>query len=116
MGAKKETVVDGVWYESIADACRAVHLSTGSVTSLMQKYTITASEAIDMCRHRAKDHEGRYFRSMAAMCRYHGVNVSTFYSRMAEGLPLEMCLSRTKFYMGRGGRYPVLRFLKKSEE
>ena len=113
MGAKKETEVDGVWYESIADACRAVHLSTGSVTSLMRKYSITASEAINMCRHRAKDHEGRYFRSMAAMCRYHGVNKSTFYNRMAEGLPLEMCLSRESF---RGGRYPVLRFLKKSEE
>lgn len=115
MGAKKETVVDSVWYESIADACRAVHLSTGSVTSLARKYDISVSEAIDMCRHRAKDHEGRYFRSMAAMCRYHGVNVSTFYSRMAEGLPLEMCLSRTKFYMGRGGRYPVLRFMRKSK-
>lgn len=113
MGAKKETEVDGVWYESIADACRAVHLSTGSVTSLMRKYSITASEAINMCRHRAKDHEGRYFRSMAQMCRYHGVNVSTFYNRIAEGLPLEMCLSRESF---RGGRYPVLRFLKKSEE
>lgn len=112
MGAKKKTEVDGVWYESIADACRAVHLSTGSVTSLMQKYSITASEAIDMCRHRAKDHEGRYFRSMAQMCRYHGVNVSTFYSRMAEGLPLKMCLSQTKFY---GGRYPLMRFMRKSK-
>jgi len=112
MGAKKETVVDGVFYESIADACRAVHLSTGSVTSLARKYDISVSEAIDMCRHRAKDHEGRYFRSMAAMCRYHGVNVSTFYNRLAEGLPLEMCLSRECF---RGGRYPVLRFMTKSK-
>lgn len=116
MGAKKETVVDGVWYESIADACRAVHLSVSNIKHLQRKYNITAAEAIDMCRHRAKDHEGRYFRSMSAMCRYHGVNVSTFYNRLAEGLPLEMCLSRTKFYMGRGGRYPVLRFMKKSEE
>lgn len=113
MGAKKETVVDGVWYESISDACRALHLSTGSVTSLARKYDISVSEAIDMCRHRAKDHEGRYFRSMAAMCRYHGVNVSTFYNRLAEGLPLEMCLSRTKFYMGRGGRYPLMEFMRK---
>lgn len=96
MGAKKETEVDGVWYESIADACRAVHLSTGSVTSLMRKYNITASEAINICRHRAKDHEGRYFRSMAAMCRYHGVKVSTFYNRIAKGLPLKMCLSRQR--------------------
>lgn len=112
MGAKKETVVDGVWYESISDACRALHLSTGSVTSLARKYDISVSEAIDMCRHRAKDHEGRYFRSMAAMCRYHGVNMSTFYSRLAKGLPLEMCLSRESF---RGGRYPVLRFMTKSK-
>lgn len=115
MGKKKELTIDGVWYESISDACRALHLSTGSVTSLARKYDISVSEAIDMCRHRAKDHEGRYFRSMAAMCRYHGVNVSTFYSRLAEGLPLEMCLSQTKFYMGRGGRYPVLRFMTKSK-
>ena len=112
MGKKKELTIDGVWYESISDACRALHLSTGSVTSLMRKYTITASEAIDMCRHRAKDHEGRYFRSMAQMCRYHGVNVSTFYSRMAEGLPLKMCLSREGF---RGGRYPVYKYLKDGE-
>lgn len=113
MGAKKETVVDGVWYESIADACRAVHLSQSSVNSLARKYDISVSEAIDMCRHRAKDHEGRYFRSMAAMCRYHGVNISTFYSRMADGLPLEMCLSQTKF---NGGRYPLMEFMRKSKE
>lgn len=110
MGAKKKTVVDGIWYESITDACRAVHLNVSSITGIQRKYNITASEAIDMCRHRAKDHEGRYFRSMAAMCRYHGVNKSTFYSRMAEGLPLEMCLSQTKFS---GGRYPLMEFMRK---
>ena len=110
MGAKKKTEVDGVWYESITDACRALHLSTGSVTSLARKYDISVSEAIDMCRKRAKDHEGRYFRSMAAMCRYHGVNKSTFYSRLAEGLPLEMCLSQAKF---NGGRYPLMEFMRK---
>lgn len=112
MGAKKETVVDGVWYESITDACRAVHLNVSSITGIQRKYNITASEAIDMCRKRAKDHEGRYFRSMAAMCRYHGVNKSTFYSRLADGLPLEMCLSQTKF---NGGRYPLMEFMRKSK-
>lgn len=112
MGAKKKTEVDGVWYESITDACMAVHLNVSSIIGLQRKYNITASEAIDMCRKRAKDHEGRYFRSMAQMCRYHGVNKSTFYSRMAEGLPLEMCLSRESF---RGGRYPVYKYLKEGE-
>ena len=112
MGAKKKTVVDGVWYESITDACRTVHLNVSSITGIQRKYNITASEAIDMCRKRAKDHEGRYFRSMAAMCRYHGVKKSTFYSRMADGLPLEMCLSQTKFS---GGRYPLMEFMRKSK-
>lgn len=110
MGAKKKTEVDGVWYESITDACMAVHLNVSSIIGLQRKYNITASEAIDMCRKRAKDHEGRYFKSMAAMCRYHGVNKSTFYSRLAEGLPLEMCLSQTKF---NGGRYPLMEFMRK---
>lgn len=112
MGAKKKTEVDGVWYESIADACKALHLSANTVNTLAWKYHISASDAIEMCIHRAKDHEGRYFRSMAAMCRYHGIKTSTFYSRMAEGLPLEMCLSHKCF---RGGRYPVLRFMRKSK-
>ena len=93
MGAKKKTEVDGVWYESITDACRAVHLNVSSITGIQRKYNITASEAIDMCR-------------------YHGVNKSTFYMRMAKGLPLEMCLSQTKF---NGGRYPVYKYLKEGE-
>lgn len=113
MGKKKELTIDGVWYESISDACRALHLSGSSISGLAKRYHISAPEAIEMCLHRAKDHKGRYFRSMSQMCKYHGVNVSTFFNRMAEGLPLEMCLSRESF---RGGRYPLLRFMKKSEE
>lgn len=112
MGKKKELTIDGVWYESISDACRALHLSSSSISGLAKRYHISVPEAIDMCRKRAKDHEGRYFRSMAAMCRYHGVNKSTFYMRMAEGLPLEMCLSQTKF---NGGRYPLMEFMRKSK-
>ena len=44
MGKKKELTIDGVWYESISDACRALHLSTGSVTSLARKYDISVSD------------------------------------------------------------------------
>lgn len=109
MGKKKELTIDGVWYESISDACRALHLSGSSISGLAKKYHISAPEAIEMCLHRAKDHKGRYFRSMSQMCKYHGVNVSTFYSRLAEGLPLEMCLSRESF---KGNRYPVFKYLK----
>ena len=97
----KEIVVDGVYFSSIVEACKAYRVHYNSVRKYINSHNVTISEAIYHVRSRFKynykDHEGHYFISLPQMAKYHGVPYSTFWKRLQQKLPIEICLSKQKF-------------------
>ena len=97
----KEIVVNGVCYQSIAEACRALRVSYSSVRKHANTHNVIFTEAFNLVKSRSKyrykDHEGRYFVTLPQMAKYHGIPYSTFWNRLQQKLPLEICLSKQKF-------------------
>lgn len=89
----REIVYDGVRYKSIRCLCRVLEVNTCTLyTAKSNKHFESIQEALDFILKKVQDHEGRYFRSVGAMCKYHGVNYDTFMARKSRNMSLEECL------------------------
>ena len=109
MGKSKSIVILGNEYESITTDLRVLHVKYSTVWQLSKKYDISLADSVEMMLCRARDHNGKYFRSMAEMCRWHGVKTSTFRERLEKGWSLQKCLSTDNFrkaYPNNGKYYP----------
>lgn len=53
---------------------------------------------------RIKDYNGKQFDSIIEMCRYHGINELTFYSRRHKMKSIKECLRQSKIYTDHLGK------------
>ena len=103
MGRRKEFVVEGVRYKSMAALARAYKLDDSTVSHRISRYGWTPEESVGVHPSPAKNKkrivfEGIEYESINALARAHGLDHQVVHDRLKrDGRTLEEALSKTPF-------------------
>lgn len=92
--------IDGVQYESIIDACRALGLSYKTVQSRRYVNKSETEQFSNICTYKRKNYNtpisvrGKNYKSIYAMCKDLNLNYPAICSRLQRGIDVETAVSK----------------------